>query len=191
MIGTQQRILPLYWSSVSSAMGECILMATEAGVCWTGTPGATLESALARTRRWLQFERIVRDEEMAPLRQAADELRRYFAGERVQFSCPLDLRGTSFQLLVWQELCRIPYGETRSYGEIASAIGQPSASRAVGAANGANPVAIIVPCHRVIGRSGTLIGYGGGLPTKSWLLSLEGVKYKEACYLRRDRYREE
>jgi O-6-methylguanine DNA methyltransferase len=178
VIVAQQRTSLLYWSSVSSAMGECIVMATEAGVCWTGTPGATLEGALARTRRWLQFEQVVRGEEIAPLRQAVDELRRYFAGERVQFVCPLDLRGTPFQLSVWRELCRIPYGEARSYGEIAGAIGRPGASRAVGAANGANPVAIIVPCHRVIGSNGTLTGYGGGLPSKSWLLSLEGVKHK-------------
>ncbi len=182
MIIARQKTSLLYWSSVSSAMGECVIMATEAGVCWTGTPGATFDSALTRTRRWLQFERIVQGEEIEPLQQAVDELRRYFAGERVQFACPLDLRGTPFQLSVWRELCRIPYGEVRSYGEIACAIGQPNACRAVGAANRANPIAIIVPCHRVIGRSGTLTGYGGGLPTKSWLLSLEGVKHKEACY---------
>jgi O-6-methylguanine DNA methyltransferase len=168
----------LCWSSISSAMGECIVMATEAGVCWTGTPGATFDDGLTRTRRWLHFERVAQGKEIAPLQQAVDELRRYFAGERVQFSCPLDLHGTPFQLAVWRELCRIPYGETRSYGEIACAIGQPNASRAVGAANGANPIAIIVPCHRVIGANGTLTGYGGGLPTKSWLLSLEGIEYQ-------------
>jgi O-6-methylguanine DNA methyltransferase len=170
----QQQTSRLYWSSVPSPMGECVVMATETGVCWVGTPGTTLEDGLARTRRWLQFEQVVLGEEIAPLQQAVDELRRYFAGERVQFACPVDLRGTPFQLAVWQELRRIPYGAVRSYGEIAHAIGQPSASRAVGAANGANPVAIIVPCHRVIGSSGTLTGYSGGLATKSWLLSLEG-----------------
>ncbi|HEY4034978.1 MAG TPA: methylated-DNA--[protein]-cysteine S-methyltransferase, partial [Ktedonobacteraceae bacterium] len=152
MVIAQQKTSLLYWSSVSSDMGECIVMATEAGVCWTGTPGATLEGALARTRRWLQFEQVVQGEEVVPLQQAVDELRRYFAGERVQFACPLDLRGTSFQLTVWRELCHIPYGEARSYGEIAGAIGRPSASRAVGAANGANPVAIIVPCHDSDGK---------------------------------------
>src|SRR5437588_4443521 len=178
VVVVQQKTLVLGWSSVSSAMGECIVMATEAGVCWTGTPGATVDDGLAITRRWLQFERVVRGGDIAPLQQAVDELSRYFAGERVQFSCPVDLRGTSFQLSVWRELCRIRYGEARSYGEIACAIGRPNASRAVGAANGANPVAIIVPCHRVIGSNGTLTGYGGGLPTKSWLLSLEGVKYR-------------
>jgi O-6-methylguanine DNA methyltransferase len=97
----------------------------------------------------------------------------------VRFSCPLDLHGTPFQLAVWRALQDIPYGETRSYGQIAQLVGRPNASRAVGAANGANPVAIIVPCHRVIGSNGALTGYGGGVPTKAWLLSLEGVKYKQ------------
>ncbi|MBV9227908.1 MAG: methylated-DNA--[protein]-cysteine S-methyltransferase, partial [Chloroflexi bacterium] len=129
-------------------------MATEAGVCWTGTPGTPVDEGLFRTNHWLQVDRVVRDETVTPLRQAVDELQRYFAGERIQFSCSLDLRGTPFQVKVWQELSRIPYGQTRSYGEIAYAIGQPTASRAVGAANGANPIAIIVPCHRVIGSNG-------------------------------------
>src|SRR5439155_9859871 len=107
-------------------------------------------------------------------------LRQYFAGERVQFTCPLDMKGTAFQIQVWQELLRIPYSETRSYSEIANAIGRPSASRAVGTANGANPIAIIVPCHRVIGSNGALVGYGGGLSTKEWLLTLEGVPFVKA-----------
>jgi methylated-DNA-[protein]-cysteine S-methyltransferase len=83
------------------------------------------------------------------------------------------LHGTAFQVAVWKELLRIPYGETRSYLDIAQAIGRPAAVRAVGAANGANPIAIIVPCHRVIGSNGSLTGYGGGLPAKEWLLALE------------------
>jgi O-6-methylguanine DNA methyltransferase len=154
-------------------------MATEAGVCWTGTPGTAVDDGLFWVKRRLSIGRVVGGENIAPLEQAANELRRYFAGERVQFSCPLDLHGTPFQMHVWRELRRIPYGETRTYGELAQAIGRPNASRAVGAANGANPIAIIVPCHRVIGHNGTLTGYGGGLPTKAWLLSLEGVVYKQ------------
>ncbi len=148
-------------------------MATEMGVCWVGTPGTEVDEGLSRTRRRLHVEKVVEGESIAPLQQAMDELRRYFAGERIQFTCPLDLHGTEFQVAVWQELILIPYGETRSYGEIAQAIGRPRASRAVGAATGANPVGIIVPCHRVIGSNGALIGYGGGLPTKEWLLALE------------------
>ncbi len=178
MLAVRQKARILYWSSVASPLGECVVMATEAGVCWTGTPGTAIDEGLYRTKHWLQIDRVVKGEEVAPLHLATEELKRYFAGERIQFSCPLDLQGTPFQLRVWQELCHIPYGETRSYGEIAHAIGCPTASRAVGAANGANPVAIIVPCHRVIGSKGQLTGYGGGLPSKSWLLSLEGVAHK-------------
>ncbi|KFN20548.1 methylated-DNA--[protein]-cysteine S-methyltransferase [Aeromonas bestiarum] len=99
----------------------------------------------------------------------------YFAGRLQRFTLPLAARGTAFQQAVWQALCDIPYGETRSYGEIARVIGKPSASRAVGAANGRNPLSIIVPCHRVIGQNGSLTGYAGGLPIKQELLRLEGI----------------
>ncbi len=107
------------------------------------------------------------------LAEAVCQLRAYFEGQLRRFDLPLDLAGTEFQRRVWLELTRIPYGETRSYQDLARAIGAPKAVRAVGAANGANPVAIVVPCHRVIGASGKLTGYGGGLPLKRRLLSLE------------------
>ncbi|SPF41532.1 Methylated-DNA--protein-cysteine methyltransferase [Candidatus Sulfopaludibacter sp. SbA4] len=107
--------------------------------------------------------------------EAARQLRAYFAGTLREFHLPLDMEGTDFQMRVWRQLETIPYGETRSYAQIAAAIGSPSAVRAVGAANGANPVAIVVPCHRVIGSSGKLVGYGGGLPLKKRLLGLEGA----------------
>ncbi|POG23997.1 cysteine methyltransferase [Aeromonas bestiarum] len=99
----------------------------------------------------------------------------YFAGRLQRFTLPLAARGTAFQQAVWQALCDIPYGETRSYGEIARVIGKLSASRAVGAANGRNPLSIIVPCHRVIGQNGSLTGYAGGLSIKQELLRLEGI----------------
>ncbi len=101
------------------------------------------------------------------------ELNEYFAGERREFTIPLDLRGTDFQLACWQALLAIPYGETRSYGDIARAIGHPQAFRAVGMSNNRNPVAIVVPCHRVIASGGSLCGYGGGLDVKRMLLDLE------------------
>jgi methylated-DNA-[protein]-cysteine S-methyltransferase len=101
------------------------------------------------------------------------ELNEYFAGERREFTCPLDLRGTEFQLACWRALLEIPYGETRSYRDIAEAIGHPRACRAVGMSNNRNPVAIIVPCHRVIASNGSLCGYGGGLDIKRRLLDLE------------------
>lgn len=106
-------------------------------------------------------------------RQALGEIAEYLAGRRRQFTVPLDLEGTAFQLQVWDALLRIPYGETRSYGEIARAVGRPKAARAVGMANHSNPVAIIVPCHRVIAANGSLGGYAAGLKMKSRLLRLE------------------
>ena len=107
------------------------------------------------------------------LSEAIRQLRAYFAGDLREFDLPLDLCGTDFQLRVWRQLLKIPYGETRSYSEIAGAIDSPKSVRAVGAANGANPIAIVVPCHRVIGAGGSLTGYGGGLPLKKRLLDLE------------------
>lgn len=107
------------------------------------------------------------------LEPARIQLEQYFKGERREFDLPLDLRGTPFQLRVWAELRRIPYGRTLSYGELARRLGNPGLSRAAGAANGANPISIIVPCHRVIGADGSLTGYGGGLPVKRQLLALE------------------
>ncbi|HEX5416312.1 MAG TPA: methylated-DNA--[protein]-cysteine S-methyltransferase [Chloroflexota bacterium] len=104
----------------------------------------------------------------------ARELDAYFAGSLQEFSVPMDLRGTAFQRQVWEALCRIPYGKTLTYGELARSIGRPEAARAVGLANGSNPVSIVVPCHRVIGANGSLTGYGGGLHRKDALLRLEG-----------------
>lgn len=131
--------------------------------------------------RYVEFVRGERPVMPAPEWQRDDpalapfieQFEAYFAGRLQRFSLPLAARGTPFQQSVWQALCEIPYGETTSYLEIAEAIGNPKAMRAVGAANGRNPLSIIVPCHRVIGRSGKLIGYGGGLPIKRWLLALE------------------
>lgn len=102
-----------------------------------------------------------------------EQFEAYFAGRLRRFDLPMAARGTPFQQSVWRALCDIPYGETVSYLDIANAIGNPKAVRAVGAANGQNPLSIIVPCHRVIGRNGALTGYGGGLPIKRWLLALE------------------
>jgi methylated-DNA-[protein]-cysteine S-methyltransferase len=104
---------------------------------------------------------------------AAQQLREYFAGQRRDFELPLDLRGTQFQCSCWQALQTIPYGETRSYKDMATQIGNPKACRAVGLANNRNPIVIIVPCHRVLGHNGALVGFGGGLPTKQFLLDLE------------------
>jgi methylated-DNA-[protein]-cysteine S-methyltransferase len=117
----------------------------------------------------------VEDLAVAPLAAAASQLGEYFAGARREFDLPLRFEGTTFQRRVWQELTEIRYGETWSYGQLARRIGNPSASRAVGLANGRNPISILVPCHRVIGADGSLTGYGGGLERKRWLLAHEGL----------------
>jgi O-6-methylguanine DNA methyltransferase len=109
------------------------------------------------------------------LRPYVEQLAEYFSGQRREFMFPLDLRGTDFQLACWHSLVTIPYGETRTYADIARAVGKPAAFRAVGMANNRNPVAIVVPCHRVIASDGTLCGYGGGLDVKRKLLELEGA----------------
>jgi methylated-DNA-[protein]-cysteine S-methyltransferase len=115
------------------------------------------------------------------LAAASKQLREYFAGARTTFDVPLAPVGTEFQRSVWDQLLAIPYGATCSYGDVARAIGSPSASRAVGAANGKNPIAIIVPCHRVIGANASLTGYGGGLERKRWLLEHEGAQASLSC----------
>lgn len=114
--------------------------------------------------------------------EAVDQLQAYFAGDLVDFQLELDLVGTTFQKRVWEALLGIPYGETRTYGEIARQIGAPTAFRAVGLANGHNPIGIIVPCHRVIGANGSLTGYGGGIERKKTLLALEKSRLAPALF---------
>lgn len=111
----------------------------------------------------------------AVLAEAQRQLQEYFAGKRQRFELPLSPRGTEFQRTVWTTLAAIPYGDTWSYRDLARQIGRPTATRAVGAANGRNPLPIVLPCHRVIGADGSLTGFGGGLPTKRFLLELEGA----------------
>ncbi len=110
-----------------------------------------------------------------PLPAAVRQLQEYFAGKRREFDLPLRLAGTEFQQRVWRELTNIPFGQTRSYGQLAKRLNNPNGSRAVGLANGRNPIAIIVPCHRVIGADGSLTGFGGGIDRKEWLLTHEGL----------------
>lgn len=162
----------VFVTSVATALGAFQLAATDRGLCGLLLPKETDRDL----PRWL--DRIgphtVQDGSAHPTCQlAAEELQSYLRGELTAFSVPLDLRGTPFQLKVWETLRQIPYGETRSYGQVAASVGNPRGVRAVGMANNRNPVAIIVPCHRVIGANGSLVGYGGGLSLKEHLLSLE------------------
>lgn len=158
----------MYYMLCKSPVGKLLLTADEnslTGVCFAGEPGrSSVEDG------WQ--ERL----NHPVLRKARRQLDEYFAGKRKSFDLPLEPKGTPFQRSVWHALRAIPYGETQSYGDIARRIGKPKAVRAVGAANGANPISIVVPCHRVIGADGSLTGYGGGLPRKKKLLALEGIK---------------
>jgi O-6-methylguanine DNA methyltransferase len=153
----------IFYSVMHSPVGSLLLAATEKGIyrLQFSSPASVAQS----DQVWIES----RDH----LRTCEEQLTAYFRGELRQFSLPLDLRGTAFQVRCWEALCRIPYGATCSYAELAREVGSPRAFRAVGQANHNNPVAIIVPCHRVIGANGTLTGYGGGLSLKERLLRLE------------------
>lgn len=148
---------------LDTPIGPLLLVADEHGLRHVDFPGAD------------QGQRIQRDWQRSRrhLGKAIAQMNAYFDGQLQDFDLVLAARGTDFRKIVWNELLRIPYGVTISYGELARRIGTPKASRAVGAANGANPLPIIVPCHRVIGANGTLTGFGGGLPIKQWLLQHE------------------
>jgi methylated-DNA-[protein]-cysteine S-methyltransferase len=156
---------PHFRATLDSPVGTLSLVATDSALV------ALVWRTAGHAR--VPFEDAIEDPQHPVLLETARQLREYFAGTRRQFDLPLEFRGTDFQRRVWAALLMIPYGETRSYGRIADQIGNPAAVRAVGAANGRNPIAIIAPCHRVIGMSGDLTGFGGGLDAKSFLLSLE------------------
>src|SRR5580698_3561563 len=129
--------------------------------------------------RRVRLKELVEDDHHPMLVKTERQLNEYFAGKRRDFSLDLDVRGTKFQNDVWQALLAIPFGETRSYGQLAKQLGNENATRAVGAANGRNPISIVVPCHRVIGASGKLTGFAGGLDTKAHLLELEARRSEE------------
>ncbi|MGB9092267.1 MAG: methylated-DNA--[protein]-cysteine S-methyltransferase [Pseudomonas farsensis] len=152
------------------------LMQSPVGTLTLVARGACLAAVLWETEREnrVRLGELERDDDNAVLRETARQLGEYFAGQRRTFDLPLDFVGTEFQRQVWAALLAIPFGETRSYRDIAQRIGNPQAVRAVGAANGRNPISIIAPCHRVIGASGSLTGFAGGLPAKQYLLALEG-----------------
>jgi methylated-DNA-[protein]-cysteine S-methyltransferase len=163
-------ITKVYFSRIdSSVVGPLLLAATENGLRCVQFYRGNLP-APGKDEVWIESRDYLRPYEM--------QLEAYFRGELREFTCKLDLIGTQFQKACWQALLRIPYGKTCSYAEIARAIGRPNAFRAVGQANHDNPLAIIVPCHRVLGANGMLTGYGGGLNTKEKLLRLEGATFR-------------
>jgi O-6-methylguanine DNA methyltransferase len=172
----------LHCTTMNSTIGPLFLAASAQGlVALEFDARLSGQQSIRPNPRHLRREKekeekgIVFEESPRLMRAYLIELEEYFAGKRREFTFPLDLRGTDFQLACWRALLAIPYGETRSYADIARAVGKPNAFRAAGMANNRNPIAIVVPCHRVIASDGTLCGYGGGLDVKRKLLELEGA----------------
>ena len=163
---------PVYWSVFHHEDVELHLAASAAGLCLIAFPAESFAAVRQLADRHFPGTGLVRDD--AQLLPYSLQIAEYFRGQRREFALPLDMRGTPFQVSVWKAMARIPYGEMRSYAEIADQLGNPQAARAVGAACGRNPVPIVVPCHRVIGKNGALTGFRGGLRFKERLLRLEG-----------------
>ena len=158
----------MYYTKIQSPVGPLLLAADDRGLCFISF--AASERAVHVQPSWKR--------DPAPFAETIRQLQAYFRGELKEFTVPLAFEGTPFQLSVWKHLLAIPYGKTISYSQLADGIGQPKAVRAVGLANGQNPIPIIIPCHRVIGSNGKLTGYGGGLPIKEKLLALESKQMR-------------
>ena len=163
-------IAPLTYTDIESPIGQLTLIASGKGLCGLYFSCSDSQRYFARM---VEEGTLVADDKHKLLSRAQEQLKEYFAGKRKKFDIPLDMQGTVFQINAWRQLQQIPYGKTISYGEQAARMGDAKKARAAGMANGRNPIAIIVPCHRVIGSNGTLTGFGGGLKTKEFLLELE------------------
>ena len=165
----------IVYRNIPSPSGRMIAGATDKGICllmWQDEQRADRIIEGVKKNHGLPAEQG----DSPYLDKLARQLSDYFDGKRKEFDIPLDYAGSDFEKSIWRQLLKIPYGETRSYGQIAAKIGQRDASRAVGRANGANPIAIVIPCHRVIRSGGDLGGYGGGIDRKKWLLELESAQ---------------
>jgi methylated-DNA-[protein]-cysteine S-methyltransferase len=163
----ERRVRSYVYKTMESPIGELTLVASDAGlaaILWEND-----------NPHRVRLNIVAENDSHPVLVETERQLGEYFAGKRTRFALPLDFSGTEFQRTVWRALLTIPFGETRSYSQIAAQIGKPTAARAVGAANGRNPISIVAPCHRVIGSSGELTGFAGGLEAKARLLALEGV----------------
>lgn len=171
--------LNIVYAALSFPRGHVLAACSHEGVeriCFASTPAF---STIARVQKYFPGAAVRKADEIEAdptcCRRVIEELQEYFAGTRRSFTVPLRLRGTPFQQQVWELVRRIPYGATRTYGALAASLGTKTLCRAVGLANGANPLPILVPCHRVIGQHGALTGYGGGIALKQYLLRLEGA----------------
>lgn len=168
---TSSELMPYYFKFIESPVGNLKIVASDKGLA-----GILWEKDKADR---VHFNPETKIDKHPILLKAEKQLAEYFANKRTTFDIPLDFKGTPFQKSIWEYLVHIPFGETRTYGQLAKDIGYPKAVRAVGAANGQNPIAIIAGCHRVIGANGTLTGFAGGLDAKAFLLKLENCTFKE------------
>ncbi|MFS0871986.1 methylated-DNA--[protein]-cysteine S-methyltransferase [Paenibacillus xylanilyticus] len=168
----------IMWATMELDGRPWVLIATELGICRIVMPNETLEGWNSWVTRIAPGVELEENEDTLKRTGMMDWLQSYFAGDQIAYTdeIPLDLIGTTFQQQVWRELGRVPYGETRTYGDIATAVGRPSAVRAVGAANGANPIPLLLPCHRIIGANRKLTGFRGGLELKRRLLDIERIE---------------
>lgn len=163
--------MEIFYTRFDSPVGNMWIGSACDGVVWLELPGGTPERFFRSLQRTFPQGRLIESHDANA--QAIAEILEYLQGQRRTFSVHLDPHGTEFQRTTWKEIANIPYGETRSYGDIARAIGRPKALRAVGAASGANPLPLFIPCHRVVGSNGALTGYGGGIELKRKLLEME------------------
>jgi methylated-DNA-[protein]-cysteine S-methyltransferase len=171
---TKQDKRIVYWTNLQDENWHMLVAATDRGLCYVHTSNESFELLVDRVSRSFPDHELMQDDDN--MRPYTIQLTEYLQGRRRGFDLPLDLKGTDFQQSVWRALLDIPHGHTVSYSHIAASSGNPRAVRAVGAAIGANPVLIVVPCHRVIGKNGTLTGYRGGMKAKAGLLKLEGAQ---------------
>lgn len=163
----------VYCTSFDSRIGHIYIASTEKGVCRISIPKETRRDFFSWLHTHFDIDAVV--ENKSRNKEYIDQINRYLNGKLVEFTFPIDLIGTPFQIRVWKELKKIPYGTTITYRQLAKRVGVPKGFQAVGRANGANPIPIVIPCHRVIGSDGSLIGYAAGVKTKEFLLRLEGA----------------
>jgi len=161
----------LYYTFLKTPIGELLIASSDKNLVRIILPKEGASDLFSRLKKDFPRANLIRD--AGKNQKACQELLEYFHGARTSFTVPLDLRGTEFQQSVWKAVARVPYGKTSSYGEIARKIGKPKACRAVGNANRANPIPIVIPCHRILGSDGSLTGFGGGIHLKEKLLNLE------------------
>jgi len=169
---TNQKRPTIFYAFMETPIGKLLVASSEKGLVRIMFPHKEKVDSVSLLKKEYPEETLVEDREKNL--SVIEQLEEYFDGSRTVFSLPLDIRGTEFQKSVWDTLKKVPYGETRSYGEIARSIGKSKAARAVGNANRKNPIPIVIPCHRIIGSDGSMTGFRGGIPLKKKLLELEG-----------------